>query len=98
MHLKFGMIQHHDALVKCVSNIKYMNSLQVCASGTMLYPPSPYSSAQLGYVQFYITDFKQVVGYWESKGVHIVDCLANRCDGEGVKTSEAEEETIGTLF
>jgi len=64
----------------------------------MLYPPSLYLSTQLGYAQFYITDFKQVADYWESKEVHITDCLAHRFDGRGVKTSEAEESTIGTLF
>lgn len=92
------MIQHHDALVKCVKDIEYANSLQVCASGTMLYPPSPYSSAWLGYGQFYVTDFRQVADYWESKGVHIIEHRANRCDGGGVNAGEAEEKTVGTLF
>lgn len=96
VNLKFFMIQHGDALVKCVNNVEYMNNLQVCASRKMLYPL--YLSTCLEYVQFYITDFMQVADYWESKGVHIIEHLPNRCDGGGVKTSEAEEKTVGTLL
>lgn len=50
VNLKFLMIHHGDALVKCVNNIEYMNNLQVCASGKMLYPL--YLPTCLGYVQF----------------------------------------------
>lgn len=49
---------------------------------------------RLAYVQFYIIDFKQVADCWKP----IIECLANRCDEGGVKTNEAEEKTVGTLF
>lgn len=74
--VKFFMIQHGDALVKCVNNIEYMNNIQVCASRKMLYPL--YLSSCLGYVQFHITDFMQVADYSESKGVHIIEHLPNK--------------------
>lgn len=65
-------------------------------SGTMSYPP-PYSSSQLGYVQFYVTHFKHIADDREYKGVCIIDCLASRFDGGEEKTGEAEEQTTRAL-